>query len=289
MYDDVLIATDGSEGAGAAADYAFELAERYGARLHAVCVVNPYDCATVVEREEREERARETVDGLAERAGDAGIEATAEVRIGFPHEELVGYATERADLVVMGTHGRSGVQRFLLGSVAEKVVRLSPVPVLTVRTGMAMAEATSFDTVLAPTDGSDPSRAAEDHAVDIASTYGAALHALGVVETAALGPDVRSLAVDSLEEAAQRAVDGLLARAEEAGVDATGHVEEGTPHAEILAAIDEYGVDLVVMGTHGRSGIEQFVLGSVAEKVVRAAEVPVLTVHAGEENPLAGE
>jgi len=146
MYRTILVPTDGSDGAAAALDHALDLADRYDATIHALNVVGDanflsygdeaatgYDTQAV--REGLAERGEELVETVRERAADRGVDCVAAVCSGGPaHEEIVEYAeSEGIDLVVMGTHGRRGFDRILMGSVAEKVVRLSPVPVMTVR------------------------------------------------------------------------------------------------------------------------------------------------------------
>ncbi|MFC7141608.1 universal stress protein [Halosimplex aquaticum] len=142
-----------------------------------------------------------------------------------------------------------------------------------------------YEDILVPTDGSAGAERAHDEAVDLAAEFGATVHSLYVVDVSAIGPE--SGAVDlaeSFEQMGEDTTDAAVARARDAGVDAVGSVTTGTPHRSILDYVDEEGIDLVVMGTHGRTGIERYLLGSVTEKVVRAADVPVLTVRASEDD-----
>ena len=141
-----------------------------------------------------------------------------------------------------------------------------------------------YEHILLPTDGSDAAAQAAPHAIDLAKRYDATLHLLSVVDTAALGPDVRTeVVVGQFEEMAQDAIDDLTERAERAGVSTvTGTVAHGAAHRAICAYADEHDVDLIVMSTHGRSGLGRFLLGSVTEKVIRRASVPVLAIRAAE-------
>jgi nucleotide-binding universal stress UspA family protein len=285
MLDDILVPTDGSESAATAVSYASDLANTYGATVHTLCVAD----ARTLENAPHRERMRADRADLAERTcaefAAAGVQATQAVRTGVPHRAILEYATEAGvDLVVMGTHGRTGVERYLLGSVTEKVVRLSDVPVLTVKSMDEDAVTYPYEDVLVPTDGSDGAAAATDLAVDVASTYGARLHALSVVDTMAMGLDVRSDAVvDRLEAEARRAVEAVERRAADTAVTGTETaVEYGTPHGAIRSYVEANGIDLVLMGTHGRSGLERYLLGSVAEKTVRTSPAPVVTVRPAE-------
>lgn len=144
-----------------------------------------------------------------------------------------------------------------------------------------------YDRVLLATDGSEPSVAAAEHAVDVAGTYGAALHAVFVVDTGTGAltvskNEVRDALRDLGRETGADALRDVDARAEAASVELVTDVLEGRPDERILGYVDENGVDLVVMGTHGRTGIERRLTGSVAERVVREAPVPVVTVPADE-------
>lgn len=142
MYEKILVPTDGREGMAAVTEHALNLAELSGATLHVLYVVDDRAYSSVPD--EARERVREALedDGLsatkavAERCLDRGIEVTREIRWGDPTTAVVSYAVENGiDLIVMGTRGKTGFERYMLGSVAEKVVRASPVPVLTVYVG----------------------------------------------------------------------------------------------------------------------------------------------------------
>jgi nucleotide-binding universal stress UspA family protein len=143
-----------------------------------------------------------------------------------------------------------------------------------------------YGDVLVPTDGSDGADEATERAVDLATTYDAAIHALYVVDTNVGGEGVGALG--ALEAAGRKAVDDVIERAEAAGVETVeGTVGRGAPHRAILEYADEHGVDLIVMGTHGRTGLDRYLLGSVAEKIVRLSDAPVLTVRLADESPEA--
>ncbi len=137
-----------------------------------------------------------------------------------------------------------------------------------------------YERVLVPTDGSEGSTVAIDHALDLARTYGATLEALYVVDTANVSTEVTGGAViEAMERTGRKAVDAVAERAAAAGVDCDGEIARGTPHRAILDHAEESGADLIVMGTHGRTGLTRYLLGSVTEKIVRLSEVPVLTVR----------
>jgi nucleotide-binding universal stress UspA family protein len=142
-----------------------------------------------------------------------------------------------------------------------------------------------YDRILVPVDGSDQSTAAVDHALDLAEKYGADVHAIYVVDT---GTNLLTVSKDevrdTLRELGEETADGVLRDVERRVADAETDISlvvdvlEGTTDEEILRYTDDNGIDLVVMGTHSRTGVKRRLLGSVTERVVRDADVPVLTV-----------
>lgn len=219
------------------------------------------------------------VEAAAEPLADLAVEFETDVVQGGPAETITDYA-ERYDydLVATATHGRQGVSRYLVGSVAERVVRLSSVPVLTARMRPDERLAFPYDSVLLPTDGSEGAAEAVDHALSLAGALDATVHVLSVVSDSLLGLDAGE-AREAGERAATGTVEEVRSTAAGRGVDGVQtHVVHGGPAESIVGAVDEFGVDAVVMGTTGRRGVERVLLGSVAARTVRTAPVPVLTV-----------
>jgi nucleotide-binding universal stress UspA family protein len=181
----------------------------------------------------------------------------------------------------MGTHGRTGLDRFLVGSVTERVVRTSDVPVLTSR--LKPDDRAGYDRILIPTDGSEAATTAIDHGIAIAERYDATIYALSVVDLSALagsydvgvGPDI----VEARNEDCEQAVAEVTERCEDRGLDITTEVAQGTPYRTIQDYIGDEEIDLVTMGTHGRTGLDRYLVGSVTERVVRTSDVPVLTAR----------
>jgi nucleotide-binding universal stress UspA family protein len=144
-----------------------------------------------------------------------------------------------------------------------------------------------YDRILVPTDGSDGVEAVLDEAIELAELTGATLHGLYVVDARDYStlPEAKWLSIaEELESAGERALETVTERAEAAGVDVETTIERGVPHEQILEVASANGADLVAMGTHGRSGLNRFLLGSVTEKVVRGADVPVLVVRIQEQD-----
>ena len=142
-----------------------------------------------------------------------------------------------------------------------------------------------YDTVLFPTNGSEGADAALAHALELARKHDAEIHVLFVVNTtyAGSGAVEATTTVESLRGAGDRVVAETVERITDEGVDAVGEVRDGEPYRVILDYADESDCDVIVMGTHGRRGLDRYLLGSVTEKVVRASDVPVLTVRISDE------
>lgn len=134
--------------------------------------------------------------------------------------------------------------------------------------------------VLVPTDGGDGTDVALDHALNLAQTYDAELHAVFVVDVASVPAETNAAQiVGALEQAGEAALAVIADAAERAGVDATTAVVEGSAARGITDYADDEDIDLIVMATHGRQGLDRYLLGSVTERVVRTSPVPVLTVR----------
>ncbi|RQG92524.1 universal stress protein [Natrarchaeobius chitinivorans] len=152
-----------------------------------------------------------------------------------------------------------------------------------------------YDTILVPTDGSNVAENAIDHAIDLAATYGADVHALYVVDLSAMDVAVGTEQIDrfrqgdlgdlpELEQRAKDAVARVSERASDRNVPVTESIVAGNPHKRIAEYADDHGVDLIVMGSAGRGGVRRVLLGSVAERTLRTTDVPVLVVDVRDED-----
>jgi nucleotide-binding universal stress UspA family protein len=280
MYDSILIPVDGSAPAKRAVGYGSLLAEAYDAELVLLHALAGGTGGSDADRERGERvlsAARELVDG--------GVPVETRLVEGVPHRAVVDHVADAdVDLVVMGRRGRTGLGEGLLGSVTERVLVRVSVPVVVVPGGAAPVP-DGLSTVLLPTDGSENAEAASGHAADLVGRFGAALHVVNVVDVQSAGGlfsagGVSEEFVDRLDRAGTEAVERMVAAVHEADpdLDPASAVVHGTPHEGIRDYVREHDVDLVAMGSRGRSNLERQLFGSVTKRVLRVVDVPVLVV-----------
>ena len=292
--DTILFPTDFSSVAEDAFAHAAHLALQTGATVYVFNVVtpgtgegsNPMDFLPVEPVEgpamDGAKPQRMEVQTVTQERGTVPV-VYAQTESASPETAIVEHATEHdVDLVVMGTHGRKGMDRLLSGSVAEEVVRQAPCPVFTVLAQGEDAPQTPIDRILVPVDLSEQSPLVVEHAAALGETYGAPLDLLHVVEEAAFpsayGVDPLSPTQPDVQERAREALEALAAEIEGAGAAVRTHVLAGYAARDIVDFASEQAADLIVMATHGRTGLQRFLIGSVTEKVVRSAPCPVFTV-----------
>lgn len=283
--DRILFPTDGSHAAEHARGHAFYLADRFEAALHVIHVEEPdAEFADVIDVSEADVLADlhapmpETGPSVAE---PRVVERTV-AHTSVP-DGILSYAAEHdTALTVLGTHGRRGIRRLVLGSVAEEVVRRAPHPVLTVGRGVTPPEEMDGGHLLVPIDFSDQQPRLLAHARELALAYGMTLTLLHVVEVESL-PDVYGVYADPpapgvLADRTETVLDERAETLREHGVDVQVEVRSGHAATEVLDTADEMDADLLAIATHGRSGVERMLLGSVAEIVIRRAPCPVFVV-----------
>jgi nucleotide-binding universal stress UspA family protein len=283
----ILFPTDFSDGAALAFPQAAALAAWHDAELHVLNVTE-----RAAPPEETLPVSLDVLRGWLGRASDAGptdefdLEALSlvqhQVDDDSAAERIVAYAeAEGIDLVVMSTHGRRGVQRMLLGSVTEEVVRTAPCPVLAVRSDGDEAPSPIVRRILVPVDFSDASSAAVRHANALAQTYGAEIDLLHVVEQvvypSAYGVEPAYFPTQEVLARVERTL-GEMAREGLGRNQVQVSAVVGYAPMSILDHADEHDIDLIVIATHGRSGLDRMLLGSVAERVLRRAPTPVFIV-----------
>ncbi|MEZ6185643.1 MAG: universal stress protein [Planctomycetota bacterium] len=230
------------------------------------------------DRKDRDERhptlrlqeAERHLEALAQTLRDAGLTAHARVERGHASDSILRRAEEiQASLIAVATHGRSGPSLWLRGSVTQRLLQHSGVPVLVLNPSAKeeAAEGVLFKRVLVPLDGSTRSAQVLPLAQQFATAHQAelVLHAVGATP---VDNPVNDGMVDYLERLQQKLAD--------AGANARVRADYGDPAKEILTAVEDEQIDLVVIGTHGQSGLEKWVMGSVTEKVIRRCPTPLL-------------
>lgn len=303
MYKKMLVPLDGSELAEVTLVYAKELAGRMDLDVILLHVASPGASESMPLHQAYVEHAVEMVKlGLAEvqkkfglsRKGKA-IKVRGEVVAGYPADEILRYAGEHeVDLILMATHGWSGIKRWLLGSVADKVLRASVVPVWLVRAKAAKevvySERLRF---LVPLDGSELAELVLPHVEALAKQRSAEpveVVLVRVCEPLVLPPVTApeaSLNWGKLTEehmvksrqSAEKYLSKIEKRFEGIGAGASSVVLEGHPADRIIEYDNKNRFDLVVMATHGRSGISRWAYGSVAEKVLLGTSSPIFLVR----------
>jgi len=283
MYKRMIIPLDRSEVAEVVFPYAKEVAGRLGLDVTLLHVVG-------LEEGDRSAAYKSYLDGAAEKllnqahyvlrsAGSAGGKMAVHVHgvivAGNPAEKILDYAEENdVDLIMMATHGRSGMSRWAMGSVADKVLRRSSVPVWLVQAARPRSPADTWRkmTMLVPLDGSKLAESVLPHVEALAKQKGVEPEVVLVraFETLSTGPG---------RDKPQQYLSGVEQRLCAGGLSVRSEVLEGDPAKEIVDYANDNPVTLIVMATHGRSGIGRWAYGSVADKVLRRASRPVFLVR----------
>jgi nucleotide-binding universal stress UspA family protein len=298
----MLCPTDFSDFSRRALEHAMVLARWYDARLTilyvsplapAVAGFPPMVSPITLEPLNRE-RLLQEMRSFAEPAASAGVKTEFVVREGPAALEIVEQArVGAADLIVMGTHGRGGFERLVLGSVAEKVLREAPCPVLTVSKQAEAAtprEPSDLRCIVCPTDFSGPATEALRYAALLAERAKARLDVVYVLDWPDGErphhppfdvPEYRRY----LEEDAQRQLRAAVPDAVRDWCEVRESVLAGKPWREILGLAAARQADLIVLGTHGHGALDHLLFGSTAHHIVRQATCPVLTVRAAAARP----
>jgi nucleotide-binding universal stress UspA family protein len=310
MYRSLLVPLDGSPFAEQALPMAVDLCTRSGATLHLVmvhdalssvpCYGEPVlvDAAAVESCRLQEQEYLKALAGPLVRRGIAVVTCVVE---GPVARTIVEYTNvQRIDLVVMTTHGRGVFSRFWIGSVADRLVRHLDVPMLVLRplAGRGAPTASQMRRIVVPLDGSPLAEAALEPAAQFAGVLGAGLTLYrAILQAAPLLLPYPGVAVmpeqvaltPVLEEEATRYLEALAARLRARGLQVDTAVElAGDPVAAISTWAERHGADLIAMATHGHGGTTRLLLGSVADKLLRSAEVPLLLFRPGERVTDAG-
>lgn len=282
----VLVPLDGSERAEVALPYALAIARALGASLRLLTVIEtPEDVDRPAEhdaedRTEAERQQRERyLHAIAERVDVETGAVELSVVAGEPVEEILAAAGDAVRLTVMATAGRGGIERWFVGSVADKVMRLSSKPVLLVQSREGTSESRRLRRLLVPLDGSPLAEAALPLAGELAVALGASV-ALARVEPfpptwpPGAPPDLTGISSLVLE-ANQQYLDNLRHQLP-AQVSVSAIAQWGSPAPVLLDLVERQQIDLVVMTTRGRGGVRRLILGSTADRLVRSGAATLL-------------
>jgi nucleotide-binding universal stress UspA family protein len=280
----ILFATDFSSYSEAALPYALQLANQYGAKLYATHVLSretyffatPESWPGMIEGQEQlqnidaaslEKHLRNVPHQVLSAAGDIS-----DVLFRLIQDNQI-------DLLVLGTHGRTGLSRFFMGSVAEKIFRQSPIPVLTVGPNAPRAQDLSrFKEIVFATDLSDESMAALPHATSLVQDHRAHLCALHVLEGSGTG----TVDLEASADFVLRQMRELVPPDPDLGIFPDYAVQFGSPSSQILQFAEEHGADVIVLGVRAKFtglGNATHLARTTAHEIVRGATCPVLTVR----------
>ena len=295
MYEIILVPLDGSELAQIALPYAEKVAGRLGSQITLLYVSGTTEDKFHNMHQFYLQKMVENTRLEAERYLDNPESKTAKVEaailLGDPAEEIVDFA-EKGDigLIVMSTHGRSGIKRWAMGSVADKVLRATNKPVALVRakhTRPNDSQELILNRILVTLDGSKQGETVLAYIEELAFKLNTELILLQVVVPdyhiySGGGQEYSVYSEQQLESAkalARDYLESLVVGLQQKGISAKSHVTFGTAADEIIKFADAVDAGLVAMSTHGRSGVSRWALGSVAERVLRAGNTPILLVR----------
>ena len=294
----ILCPVDLSEFSRHALDHARAIAQWYDANITVLHVISPVELiapvvgvAGAVYLPSRALDAREIANEVRQFSGLKDLSQESHLKVvvaeGTPAKEIVRHAEALpADLLVMGTHGRSGFERLFLGSVTDKVLRSTQVPVLTVPPPVDRVRSVVYKTILCPIEFSGPSTRALEFALMLAEETDAHLILLHVidafVEEARLS-EISHFSVSEyyrhLEKDARRRWKAAVPEDARVWCTPEERVALGKPYREILHVADEASTDIIIMGVHGAGALNRRLFGSTTQHVIREAHCPVLTLR----------
>ena len=284
MYERIVIALDGSELAEIAIPYAQELALRLGSELDIVTVCEPPS--------ETESMRRVYIERVAAELGRFGLRLHSVLLYGKAADAILDYSElNKINLIVMSTHGRSGIGRWVLGSVADKILRSASCPILLISASKddePKLESVALKRILLPLDGSPLGESALPYVEELASKTHAEVLLLQIITPLDRVIPIEGYTVhladvygDVLNQT-KTYLNKVEQRLKQKGIAAHYEVISGLPASAIIDYARDKAVNLVAMSTHGRSGISRWVMGSVADKVLRGSGSPLLLVKASQ-------
>ncbi len=295
MYEKILVPLDGSALAEVALPYAQELAGKLGSEVYLVYVnelpLDPYQHMHTFYLDKMVEVTRQGAEKYHKKSGTREIQVKSAILLGNPAEKIVEYGEkEGICLIIMATHGQSGITRWALGSVADKVVRATKCPIVLIRAKGArpdVREKGILNMVLVPLDGSKEGEAVLPYIGELVAKL-----KTEIILFQALSPGYQATSDEGYEYVtytkqqmesdrafARNYLEKVGARLKRKGVTVRSEVRFGNAAEEIIKFADEISADVVAMSTHGRSGVSRWVFGSVADRVLHEGNTPILLVR----------
>ena len=295
MYEKILVPLDGSELAQIALPYAEKLAGKVGSQITLIYVSgsidDQYHHMHQFYLQKIAEATRQAAETYIENPEVKAIKLETVILLGDPAKQIVDYADkEGIGLIIMSTHGRSGIKRWAMGSVADKVLRATKQPLALIRAKHTRPDAPDkniLSKILVTLDGSKQSEAVIPCIEELASKLKADVTLLQVVapdyHISTTGePEYGVYAekhAETIQALAREYLENIAAQLKQRGVNAKPEVMFGTAAETIIKFADAIAADMVALSTHGRSGVSRWALGSVAERVLRAGDTPLLLVR----------
>ncbi|MFO8010767.1 MAG: universal stress protein [Dehalococcoidia bacterium] len=303
MYEKIMVPLDGSELAEVALPYAEGIASKLKAQLILLKVVQEPESIYGLsgdDIESRQAEAEQYLQRLAEGFTVRGLDVRSEVRLGHDASTIIDASEEEgADLIVIATHGRTGLVRWVLGSTADKVLHVTRKPVLLIRAKGEQPDVRQkgiFNRILVPLDGSRQGESVLPHVEDLASEFDSEIILFAAVPRESYVRPVGTEGQYEVVPYSDEVIQSLLADSREylekmkdhlggKGLAVVTDVEAGDPAEGIIDKAEEHHANLVAMCTHGRSGVDRWAYGSVATKVLNAGTTPLLLVRVPEVRP----
>jgi nucleotide-binding universal stress UspA family protein len=282
----ILCPVDFFPASDAAVTYAAGLASNYDAQLRLLHVIGPvvstamdFPAYSLDVTKSLEESCKRELNTLEAAVREGGVDVQSEVRLGDVYDEIKRtIQVEKPDLLVMGTHGRRGAERWFMGSTTERLLRHSPVPLVTISaSGDKSFGSPKFRRILVTTDFSEGTADALSYAFSVAQeneSQVTLLHVLNDVSVELSGGKYR----ESLVNGVRGQLDEMVPPEARNWCDIVPRVEYGVPYRTILRTIENEKIDLLVMNIHGKGMLDRALLGSTAERVVRVAPCPVMMI-----------
>ncbi len=295
VHKRILVATDFSECSRVALDIGLSASKCMETKLYVLHTIEklPHDYRHLLSstahsnmKQKLEEEAMNKIKAMLPEELLGSEDIVPIVRFGKPFLEIIEVAKEKdVDIIAIGTHGRAGVDRVILGSVAERVVRDAHCPVMVVKSEKYVG----FKKIIVSIDFSDCSRLALEYAAATARAHKSKLTILHVYEESFVKPYVNAAnseeeaeeIIKAIERVNESKYDEFLKTIDLSGVEYEKLLKKGIPETDIAETAMEQQTNLIVMGTHGRSGIKHILIGSTAEEVVRNAPCDIVVVKPG--------